>query len=77
MFGGCPEWPSNCETDADLIRLAGTTIMRFGEFILLVVTLTQGFYAYIYSIINLCLGHEIMLISDVIEHTLPQIFMSN
>ena len=40
MFGGCPEWPSNFKSNEDLIRLAGTTIMRFGEFILLVVILT-------------------------------------
>ena len=40
VFGGIPEWPSNAKSDDDLKQLAGTTIMRFGEFILLVVILT-------------------------------------
>ena len=40
VFGGCLEYPSNYKSADDLIKLAGTTIMRFGEFILLVALLT-------------------------------------
>ena len=31
LFGGCPEWPSNPRTDADLPQIANTTVLRFGE----------------------------------------------
>ena len=33
IFGGCPEWPSNCKSDADLSQIADTTVLRFGEYI--------------------------------------------
>ena len=31
LFGGCPEWPSNAKTGADLPQIANTTVLRFGE----------------------------------------------
>ena len=31
IFGGCPEWPSNINTFADLRPLADTTVLVLGE----------------------------------------------
>ena len=31
MFGGCPEWPSNYKSDAEIPQMANTTVLRFGE----------------------------------------------
>ena len=31
IFGGCPEWPSNSKSEADLPLMANTTVLRFGE----------------------------------------------
>ena len=35
LFGGCPEWPSNVKTDADVPQIAETTVLRFGECLLI------------------------------------------
>ena len=32
IFGGCPEFPNNYMSDADLPRMANTTVLRFGEY---------------------------------------------
>ena len=32
LFGGCPEWPSDVRTAADLPLIANTTVLRFGEY---------------------------------------------
>ena len=32
IFGGCPEWPSNYKSPADLSQIANTTVLRFGEY---------------------------------------------
>ena len=31
IFGGCPEYPSNFKSYADLPQVANTTVLRFGE----------------------------------------------
>ena len=31
IFGGCPEFPSNRKSDADIPQMANTTVLRFGE----------------------------------------------
>ena len=31
LFGGCPEWPVNYSSDADVPQVANTTVLRFGE----------------------------------------------
>ena len=31
IFGGCPEWPSNLKSEADLPQMANITVLRFGE----------------------------------------------
>ena len=31
IFGGCPEYPSNYKSHADLPQMANTTVLRFGE----------------------------------------------
>ena len=31
LFGGCPEWPGNPKSAADLPQIAKTTVLRFGE----------------------------------------------
>lgn len=35
IFGGCAEWPENYKSDADLPQIANTTVLQFGEFVLL------------------------------------------
>lgn len=30
IFGGCPKWPSNYQSDADLPQTANTTVLQFG-----------------------------------------------
>ena len=32
IFGGCPEWPNNYRSAADLSQIAITTVLRFGEY---------------------------------------------
>ena len=32
LFGGYSEWPSNFKSHADLIPIANTTVLRFGEY---------------------------------------------
>ena len=31
IFGGCPVFPSNYKSQADLPQMANTTVLRFGE----------------------------------------------
>ena len=33
LFGGCHQWPKNRKVDADLPKIAKTTVLRFGELI--------------------------------------------
>lgn len=35
IFGGCPEVPKNFRSDADHRQIANTTVLRFGEYIML------------------------------------------
>ena len=41
IFGGCPNAPSNAESDADLPQIANTTVLRFGESHLMCVSHTS------------------------------------
>ena len=41
IFGGCPNWPSNYKSDADLPQIANTTVLRFGESHLMCVSHTS------------------------------------
>ena len=41
IFGGCPNVPSNAESDADLPQIANTNVLRFGESHLMCVSHTS------------------------------------